>query len=106
MWQEHSPDRLGVREWTMCHLAPLLAPPSIVIWIFAILLLPHLSLQEERHLHPTELSLLTESPESATWAAAEHDEGEVGREVETRTGSEEGTSSIDLLTKIFDDFDV
>ena len=90
----------------MSHLVPLVPPSSILIWIFAILLLPQLSLQEEGHLHLTELSLLTESPESATWAAAaEHKEGEVGREVETRTGSE-GSSSIDLLTKIFDDFDV
>ena len=90
----------------MSHLALLVPPSSIIIRIVTILLLPQLSLQEEGHLHPTELSLLTESPESATWAAAEHDEGEVGREVETRTGSEEGTSSIDLLTMIFDDFDV
>ena len=89
----------------MSHLTPLVAPSSTVIRIFTLLLLPQLSLQEEGHLHPTELSLLTESPESATWAG-EHDEGEVGREVETRTGSEEGTSSIDLLTMIFDDFDV
>ena len=87
----------------MSHLALLVPPSSIIIRIVTILLLPQLSLQEEGHLHPTELSLLTESPESATWAA-EHDE--VGREVETRTGSEEGTSSIDLLTMIFDDFDV
>ena len=95
VWQEHSPDRLGVREWTMCHLAPLLAPPSIVIWIFAILLLPHLSLQEEGHLHPTELSPLTESPESATWAAAEREEGDVGgREVETRTWSQGSSCSL------------
>ena len=107
---------MGVRdwslEWTMSHLVPLVAltplaplvtPSTIMIRIFAILLLPKHSLQEEGHLHPTELSLLTESPESATWAG-EHDD--VGREVETRTGSEEGTSSIDLLTMIFDDFDV
>ena len=76
-----------------------------MIWIFAILLLPQLSLQEEGLLHPTELSPLTESPESATWAA-EPEEGDVGREVETRTGSE-GCSSMDLLTMttIFDDHD-
>ena len=84
----------------MSHLVPLVAPS----WIFAILLLPHLSLQEEGNLHPTELSLLTESPESATWAAAEREEGEAGREVETRSGSE-GISIIDLLTMttIFDE---
>ena len=82
----------------MSHLVPLVPPSSIVIWIFTILLLPQLSLQEEGHLHPTELSLLTESPESATWAAAEHEEGDVvGREVETRLGSE-GSFSIDILT--------
>ena len=73
----------------MSHLVPLVAPSTTVVRIFAILLLPQLSLQEEGPLHPTELSLLTESPESATWAAAaEHEEGEVGREVETRTGPE------------------
>ena len=71
----------------MSHLVPLVPPSSIVIWIFTILLLPQLSLQEEGHLHPTELSLLTESPESATWAA-EHEVEDVGREVEIRTGPE------------------
>ena len=90
----------------MSHLVPLVPPSSIVIWIFTILLLPQLSLQEEGHLHPTELSLSTESPESATWAAAdsEYEEGEAGREVETRSGSE-GISIIDLLTMttIFDE---
>ena len=100
---------MGVREqsleWTVSYLvllvalAPLAAPSTInMIRLLTILLLPHLSLQEEGHLHPTELSPLTESPESATWAA-EPEEGDVGREVETRTGSEEG--SIDLLTMIF-----
>ena len=88
----------------MSHLVPLVPPSSIVIWIFTILLLPQLSLQEEGHLHPTELSLSTESPESATWAAAEREEGEAGREVETRSGLE-GISIIDLLTMttIFDE---
>ena len=82
----------------MSHLAPLVAPSSLLIWILTILLLPQLSLQEEGLLHPTELSLLTESQESATRAAAEHEEGDaVGREVETRTGSD-GSSSIDVLT--------
>ena len=81
----------------MSHLAPLVAPSSLLIWILTILLLPQLSLQEEGLLHPTELSLLTESQESATRAAAEHEEGDAGREVETRTGSD-GSSTIDVLT--------
>ena len=84
----------------MSHLTPLVAPSSTVIRIFTLLLLPQLSLQEEGHLHPTELSLLIESPESATWAA-EHEEGEVGREVETRAWPE-GCSNIDPLTMILD----
>merc|ERR1719305_2111198 len=74
----------------MSHLPLLVPPSSIIIRIVTILLLPQLSLQEEGHLHPTELSLLTESPESATWAAVEREEGDVGgREVETRTWSQE-----------------
>ena len=89
----------------MSHLAPLVAPSSsILIWIFTILLLPQLSLQEEGLLHPTELSLSTESPESATWAA-EHEKGDVGREVETRTGSE-GSSSIYMLTMTMEEIEI
>ena len=64
-----------------------------MIRIFTILLLlPQLSLQqEEGHLHPTEISLLTFESE------AKQEEGGVGRGeegVETRTW--EGSSSIDL----------
>ena len=49
---------------------------------------------------------MTESQESATRAAAEHEEGDAGREVETRTGSD-GSSSIDIftMTTIFDEND-
>lgn len=64
-----------------------------MITIFAILfLLPQHSLQqEEGHLHPTEISLLTLESQ------AEQEEGGAGgeeEEVETRIW--EGTSSIDL----------
>ena len=86
-------------------MSPLVTPSTTVIWIFTILLLPQLSLQEEGHLHPTELSLLTESLESATWEA-EHEEGDGGgREVETRgSGWPEGSSNM-LTMMIFDAFD-
>ena len=108
MWQlvgelpGHSEARLGGREWRMSHLAPLVAPSSsVLIWIFTILLLPQLSLQEEGLLHPTKLSLSTESPESASWAA-EHEKGDVGREVETRTGSE----GIYILTMTMEEIEI
>ena len=67
-----------------------------MITIFAILfLLPQHSLQqEEGHLHPTEISLLTIESQ------AEQEEGGVGKEEEEEEGVEtriwEGTSSIDL----------
>ena len=67
-----------------------------MITIFAILfLLPQHSLQqEEGHLHPTEISLLTLESQ------AEQEEGDAGEEEEEEEGVEtriwEGTSSIDL----------